>query len=474
MKTTLAGLLSLSALLVTGMTGIASAEFVQGDIGDAALNPLASPWTRPQATYKIVDPGLPTITGDGVSAVQSNVIYLNNCKPNGCQVSPGQDNSATNRSSIPEQASTVTAFAYSDSNWQQVVQCVKDTYASFGVQIVTERPASGNYHMAIVAGRPQDVQMQSGVGGVSPFACGFINNAISFSFANIYGGSVDDVCWTVAQETAHSWGLDHKFDNKDPMTYLQSGPSRKSFQNAAGPCGEFSARNCQCGGSNMNSFAMIMGTFGSSTPTPPTVKITAPKAGESVQQGFAVRADIMDDVGATKAELRIDGNLVATINAAPWVFNAPMNLGQGNHTVKVIGYDVGGTPADASITIAIGAPCTKPADCSNDTDTCVDGRCVAGSGVDGGLGDTCVGNAECKSGQCSSDSKGNSYCVESCELENNGCPGDFGCIAAGTGGVCWPGAGDGGGCNTNSDAAGLTFFGLGLGALLITRRRRRR
>ena len=67
---------------------------------------------------------------------------------------------------------------------------------------------------------------------MSPFSCGYIPNAISFTFANIYGGDVDEICWTVAQETAHSWGLDHKFDNRDPMTYLPSGPSRKMFQNA--------------------------------------------------------------------------------------------------------------------------------------------------------------------------------------------------------------------------------------------------
>jgi len=82
---------------------------------------------------------------------------------------------------------------------------VRATYAPFAVQIVTERPSSGNYHMAIVAGTPQNVGEQNAVGGVSPYTCGYIPNAVSFSFANIYGGSVDDICWTVAQETAHSW-----------------------------------------------------------------------------------------------------------------------------------------------------------------------------------------------------------------------------------------------------------------------------
>ena len=96
----------------------------------------------------------------------------------------------------------MSPWGYSDAVWTQVVDCVKATYAPFGVQIVTSRPTSGNYHMAIVAGTPQNVQMQQGVGGVSPYTCGYIPNAISFSFAGVYGPTVDDICWTVAQETA--------------------------------------------------------------------------------------------------------------------------------------------------------------------------------------------------------------------------------------------------------------------------------
>jgi hypothetical protein len=465
------------AALATGMVSIANAE-VQENIADAPQNPLATPFDRPQATYRFVDPGLPTAPGDGVSELNgvSNVIYLNNCKPNGCTVSPGGDNSLTNHSSIPSSASTVTAFAYSDAVWSQVVDCVRQTYAPFAVQIVTDRPASGNYHMAIVAGTPQNVQMQQGVGGVSPFTCGYIPNSISFSFANIYGGDVDQICWTVAQETAHSWGLDHKFDNKDPMTYLDSGPSRKAFQNMAGSCGEYQARTCQCGGSTMNSFTEILQTFGGSTPTPPTVTITAPKNGDNVPLGFPIRADIMDDIGASKAELRIDGNLVSTLTGAPWVWNAPASVGQGTHTIKVTGYDISGTPADASISIVIGAACKKPGDCASDTDTCVDGRCVAGEGVTGGLGSTCTKNEECKSGQCGSDGMGNSFCVENCNPAMNGCPSGFGCISSGgpSGGVCWPGAdGGGGGCNTSDGSGGVMFLGFGLGAVLVTRRRRR-
>ena len=46
-------------------------------------------------------------------------------------------------------------------------------------------------------------------------------------------------------------------------------------------------------------------TFGGSTPTPPTVTITSPKAGDNLPIGFPIRADIMDDIGASKAERQV-------------------------------------------------------------------------------------------------------------------------------------------------------------------------
>lgn len=457
---------ALVAALTAGTVSIASAEN-------------QAPWERPQTGYVFQPDEGPVVKGDAAPAVPgfSNVIYLNNCKPNGCLINPGGNNSTTTppRSSIPNQQVTVRPFAYSDSTWNQVVDCVKKTYAAFGVTIVDQRPTSGNYHMAIVAGYPQDIGMQQGVGGVSPFTCGYIPNALSFSFANVYGGSVDDICWTVAQETAHSWGLDHKFDNRDPMTYLSGGPSRKTFQNSPGPCGEYQARSCQCGGSQMNSFQEIMQTFGGSTPTPPTVDIQTPKEGDIVAAMFPIKAAISDDISVTKAELYIDGQLVNTSTQSiggVFVWNAPASIGQGNHTIKVIGYDVALTKAEVTVNVTLGAPCKKPGDCSKDTDTCVDGRCVPGSGVQGGLGSACVANTDCASGQCGADADGNRYCVEQCNVEMDACPSGFDCISAGASGVCWPGEEEDTGCSSNQGGATPGLLLLGLFALLVTRRRR--
>ena len=451
--------------------GIDETDGTDGDV-------LETPWSRPRATYVFAAEGVPVYRGpDQVRAAAgfSNIIYLNNCKPNGCAIKVGNSNSLTDTSSIPQHNSTVSAWQFSQSSWDAVVQCVRETYGPFGVQIVDTRPAAGtNYHMAIVAGAPSNIGLGGGVGGISEFGCGYIPNAVSFSFANIYGGDVDQTCWTVAQETAHSWGLDHKFDNRDPMTYLGSGPSKKSFQNSAGSCGEFSARTCSCGGSMMNSYQEIMATFGSSTPTPPTVAISAPTDGQSgLAKQFQILAAITDDVGIGRAELRIDNALVSTLFQAPYVWTAPASLGQGNHTILVTAYDVGGSMAMATVTAAIGLACGSASDCTTSTDACVDGRCVPGTGVTGGLGTECVGNAECLSGQCGADAAGDHFCVESCDPVKDACPSGFSCLGTSpTTGVCWPS--DDGGCSTSPAGSGVPGFVLfGLAGLFVTLIRRR-
>ncbi|MDB4952908.1 MAG: putative aminopeptidase, partial [Myxococcales bacterium] len=306
-----------------------------------------------------------------------------------------------------------------------------------------------------------------------------IPNSISFTFANEEPTNILDLCWTVAQETAHSWGLDHKFDNRDPMTYLQTGPAMKTFQNQAGSCGEYNARTCSCtyagtGSAMENSYALIQATFGSSAPdtTPPTVTITAPAANASVMAGFAVTANITDDIGISKAEMRLDGTLISTLTGAPWAFTAPATLGQGAHHVEVTAYDLSNNTAKAAVDVSFGTVCTGNS-CTDPNQVCVDGHCVAGPGAQGGLGSACTNNGECASNQCASDGT-NMYCVEPCDPTKAQCPTGFGCLAAGGGGVCWPGAdagGGGSGCNTN-DQSGALLLGLGFAALLITRRRR--
>jgi uncharacterized protein (TIGR03382 family) len=433
----------------------------------------------PRATYRWIDPAdRGKLWQPPNAATVSHVIFMNKCA-GGCTLHPGNDNSLTDTSSIPSGTSSVSAYAGSAAQWTQLLTCVQNTYAPFGVTITDVRPTSGNYHEAIVAGTAAQVGEGQGVLGVSPFSCGYISNSISFTFANEEPSNIPDLCWTVAQETAHSWGLDHKFDNRDPMTYLQSGPTYKTFQDQAGSCGEYQARTCSCtyavtGSAAENSYQLILATFGPGTPDvmAPTIAITSPANGASVMPAFKITATATDDRGVDKVELRVDGNLTTTGMAAPYNFNAPAMLSQGTHHIEVTAYDAAGNTAKSAIDVTNGTVCTDGG-CTDPMQVCVDGHCVAGPGQMGGLGTPCMGNSDCASNQCGDDGAGNKYCVENCDPTKNECPSGFGCIATDTAGVCWPGADNGGGGCNSSGSGGVMFAGFALGAALLTRRRKR-
>jgi hypothetical protein len=439
----------------------------------------------PRATFKFTDPRGPGAAwlAPAPSGV-SHIIYLDNCQPNGCTLTPGSDGTQ-NQSDIINSQVHMSAYSGGASNWSALVQCVKLTYqgANANVTVTDQRPPAGTaYHHAIVAGTAAEGQESQGVLGVSPFTCGYIPNAISFTFANEEPTNIDDLCWTVSQETSHSWGLDHKFDDRDPMTYLQSGPSRKAFQNQAGVCGEYSARACNCtypntGSAQENSVAVITATFGSGTPdtTPPTVHITSPANGAQVQMGFAITADVADDRAVTAAQLQIDGvNVGGPLTSPPWMWNAPVALGQGSHTVAIIASDGAGNHANDSVDVQDGMSCVHDTDCATAGDICQMGHCVLGPSMPGGLGTSCTMNGDCASGQCAADGSGHMYCVDPCDPTKNSCPSNFSCQAVSGGGVCWPGAanGGGGGCAAGGSSSGIALLGMLGAAMLVTRRRR--
>ena len=91
-----------------------------------------------------------------------------------------------------------------DAEWGQLVQCIKEVYSPYNVEITDQKPTAGlSYHMAIVAGVAKEVMQPDNVLGVAPVAgdCSAQDNVISFSFANAHGTSnrVLQLCWTVAQ-----------------------------------------------------------------------------------------------------------------------------------------------------------------------------------------------------------------------------------------------------------------------------------
>lgn len=288
---------------------------------------------EPRGTYVYVESAATALTAE------APILFLNRCE-GGCTLAPGPDDSRINQSSIIDEVVTLPEFPHPDAFWKRTLRCVQELYEPFEIVVTDRDPGSTPHIESIVAGSPSDIGQGPGVGGVSPFACGLIPNGINYSFAQVYDHPIS-LCNTVAQESGHTFGLDHLMLCNDPMTYLPA-CGEKEFQRIDAFCGEFEERDCFCGGKYQNSHVWLLHILGERvTPVDyvPIVEIVVPLDGAEVEPLFRVFADIDDDRGIAGAELSIDGAVVATSSAAPFGFAAPRDLPIGEHRIGLRAWD---------------------------------------------------------------------------------------------------------------------------------------
>lgn len=286
---------------------------------------------------------------------QSKIIYLNRT---GITLQPGDDDARTNRSSIIGGQASVPAWNTSAANWAATVQCMKDMFARFDVTVTDVNPGMVPHMEAVFGGSPQNIGMGQGVGGVSPFTddCSVIENSIVFAFTNALPQDAQSVCEVMAQEVAHSYGLDHEMLASDPMTYLSYNGDR-TFKDQTVSCGEYQNRACGIGGSvcrnNQNSVQLLTERLGKADLVAPTLSITSPADGETVAPGFAVAATAMDDVAVTGGRLFVDDVDVGPVTGpGPFTFPTDPNLADGAHALRVEVTD-GKHPVTTTITVTV-------------------------------------------------------------------------------------------------------------------------
>jgi len=232
--------------------------------------------------YEPMDPSGPR----AAPASPVKKLFLNFC-PGDCTVMPGTTDSTAvpDRSIVPTKASMLTRFSRGSTVQRLVVDCVRDVFSRFDLEIVTKDPGATPHFEVMIAGRPEQVQQDARVGGISPFNCGveYIPNALAFVF-DVWGTNVNEICATVAQELAHAFRLDHVIDASDPMTY-NTYAERRQFVDAQVQCGSdcvngkspfeltctgpnLQNHTCSCTGQQtQNSVKLLVGLFGAGPPT---------------------------------------------------------------------------------------------------------------------------------------------------------------------------------------------------------------
>ena len=448
---------------------------------------------RPRLERKLVHLDPSTIP----NIVNSRTIFLNRCK-GGCNVTSAEfSDSRLNKSSIG--GGMLSAFSQGDTTWNGVVTCMKQTFSRFNVDIVDVDPGPHLNHFEImIGGDPGELGLPSGVGGIAEYSCSgvgacslFVPNALVFVF-DIWGSDVNEICATAAQEIAHTWsGMDHVVDPSDPMTYARFSGMRNFKDNVM--CG--SDCDYQCGTQSCNAFGftcagsgatgthvcmstgtsiqnnvqMITNLFGPATATAPTLTLTNPQHLSGQPRGFVIEANCTGPDPVAEVVFEIDGQRMQSVTAAPYRYTTPATLGDGLHHVNVICGSSMRVVSVASADVIVGAACNENVCAAGFV--CYDDVCIKGPDSPGGVGATCTTSAECQyGGTCATDGE-TMACTIPCDLENDNCPEGFGCLDAGSMGVCWQGI-DSGGCCETGGGKGSVLLALGLAGLFITRRRR--
>lgn len=335
-------------------------------------------------------PGNPAGPQTSAALAQSRIIFLSH---NGVTLRPGNNDARTNTSSIVSAQVAIPAWNTTPQIWADTVTCFRDIFSRFDVQVVDTDPGNVPHMLAVFGGTPQQVGLPANVGGVSPFTttCDIIENSVVFTFSAALPNQARLNCEIMAQEVAHSYGLDHELLASDPMTYLQYNGNR-AFADQTVSCGENTPRNCGINGSvcsaNQNSVTMLTQRVGIGDAIAPSISWTSPANGATVPPGFQVTAAATDNNAVVSATMTLDGATpITSMNAGPYVFQTPSDLADGQHTIKIDVTDGKNIKSETrTVTVAHGAP--------------PGGGSGSGSGSGGGGGGGGGGGTEDVSGGC--------------------------------------------------------------------------
>ncbi|HEY4176604.1 MAG TPA: hypothetical protein VGM90_07225 [Kofleriaceae bacterium] len=430
------------------------------------------------------------------TTLAGSTIFVNRCV-GGCTVKPGFDNAPLDTSLVPNSTSTLAEYTnFTGTEWADIVQCVKEIYSPYNVNVTDQRPSSGAYEQIMVGGSPQSLGLPAGVGGIGSMLPGCTANGTGMAFAftsaiDIFaqeaGGSrVYGMCWIIAQETAHNFGLDHEYSYvdddssacNDPMTYRADCGGQKFFRNrnahvgATALCGNGDPSNaCRCG-DEQNSHEKLLAVFGpgQSTVAAPTVNVTLPS--NMGQLAAVVAAQAGSQRGVARVDWYFNGwkwgsspgaMFGRTGQPAPssYQLTVPTRLPNSDYDIVAKAYDDLGTETvSATISATKGAACTAASTCLAGQ-KCDAGKCFWEQPT-GEVGDSCTYNEACKNNLCAG-TDSTKICTQSCvQADPMSCPADLVCNANGN--VCFLPDG-GGGCCSASDHT--PPWGAAVGSFLV-------
>lgn len=456
-------MLLLSAICLSCWAGAAQAS----DWGDAVL-PVGRDYVVPEECGKSAsDPQL-------YQHVYAHVVYLNF---DGAQLKQGGNNSANNETSLI----LVPSLQYPAQDWSQlggpeqgkaaVLEELRLLFLGYALDFVLERPAAGDYTMAMIGGEGKDCDAEDFAVGIAPMDCKDLRkNEVCLIYGDKLNNSVKQLAYVIAHELGHTFGLEHISDETGIMY-----PALSSSTAGWGSGSLTDPTVCQRTSQDSNQVLLDNLGLGPGDTIPPRIWFMRPGPGAVLPPNFSFEVTAVDDLRVHHVEVFVDDVKELDLLAPPYT-SALRNVADGEHVIRAQVHDWNPdnvTQVEVRVTVDRG---------------CIEaGTCVPG---DAGFNAECDSGDACQTGLCAT-SGAAGQCVDLCEEAAPVCPGELTCQQNTDTWACLPagawslsaageGGGDDGGCSV-AVARGNAPWPRGLAllpglllALLFLRRRRAR
>lgn len=185
------------------------------------------------------------------------VVFLNK---DGGTYTPGFDDSRTNLSSIVNQTTVAPAWTVTPGAWQTLLDCVKQKFAPFNVQVTDVDPGNAaHFEIAFV----HDGFLGFAAPAVAPFKCDMVPNGIGFVVQSYADANPANACALAVYNVANMLGIEPVAACPDAMSFDVASCPSAPFSNTPLPCGTNAPANCMCGGgTTQTSFAKMLAAAG--------------------------------------------------------------------------------------------------------------------------------------------------------------------------------------------------------------------